>query len=252
MSTTIPNTAPTIDELATMATTDVGSSYAVGQLQGLRDYRSKPGDALHSVATRVLNRAQPREKAPGAYVGPFLPGPQPSTQRTRDITAGESTWIASLPADPAKIDARDATALAVIAHEVRSEGDRRLVASRLDAVRTHHRNLGEIRATEQRLHLASRPSVPIAQTNQHGRATLHPEWNAWEQVIGEAIRAENPDLTKSEAEGRVRPLLEAHVAQRRADAKIDRDRERLGDLLRATGRRSELFPQAHRWAGSGS
>lgn len=218
-------------EWADVWTLDPSDGMGRGRLLGYRDFRTEPGSRERWVLDRLLAvpARPPRSSAPP--VNPVRSTVPSGQERSRDLTAGDHAWLASLPDDPAKVSDDDARHLARLRHEAKGESDRRLVDRKFAPLVTHHEARAALFRAEQAAHFNARPAAMPAEVRE---AII-------EQSAG-CVRTELPGLREAEARNRAREQLQSHgagVAGERA-AKFDAARADVRRICAETGLRSEL------------
>lgn len=224
----------TTDAVVEVLARDHSQSMTKGHLRALMHRPGAPGFLrdLYDLPRRqpVQTTAPPSRTA----ATPRPPGAQP-----RDLTVGEATWLASLPTDPREISDADARALASLAGEVRTQGERRLVASRFDGVRALDEASRRLYAAERELATMPMPQDP----------TRLPCWDEARRWLGEQARREIPELEPAEAEARATRLVtEAWKPNtgRRNDLRAE-----IGDLSRTHGIEGTVFDGTPKWGVTG-
>lgn len=164
----------------------------------------------------------------------------------RDLTVGEVTWLATMDDDPSKISDTDAQALATLREQVRTPVERSMVDRRLDPVREFHGARQRASALEREV-----VSVAVAQNPLHAgpHGASPSDWSDWRDLLTQRVRAEIPALHETEAGARAQRLVEERWQTEGVEASQRREalRAELGEVVRAHGITSTVFPDADKW-----
>lgn len=193
-------TALTADQLRQAAMLDPGLALDRGRLEYLRRQCRDVPDQRAALDRRLAVNAR---EVPASY---RLPWSDVAPPRVRGpLSTADLAWIERLPDDPAKVTDHDARELARLQLQVDGHDGERLVAAVFGPVRRLH---------EQRHAASELEAVRVREPNLPNSAA-----DVLAGPLADALQAEQPDLSESEASQRAREEVSTTVSS------LNRERE---------------------------
>ncbi len=229
----------TVGLIVDAITTNPASPEGHALAWALRDAYARPGSNEHGLFAALADTPVVVPPKIPAYRSPALAAPADLNAPSEPLSGSDIAWLAKLSEDPAKVADADVQYVARLAAARRPESDRRLLSIVLDPIKAHHEARAKVAQLERVIALAPRNPADPSTHPQYGRAV---------GLIAQRIQHDTPELTADEARVRARAEIvkgvERHGA---ADSAAVQARRNLTELLKATGLRSEHFPDAHTW-----